>query len=247
MTIEITDPQSSRGDHRTWVTPSEMLRRPHLMLTNTGRDDDIVLVRFGLSVQLLDDLLRLHLFTVLRLALDIRERILLLPRFDILEPGRALRVLNHGKESRQVRRDVAKNGDGRFDDLVDVFGLDLEVDDTAPTLSGCGASRWGEGVDFAGHTIIKASTESDDDIGLLHRYVGIRATVHTEHMQTLLVRLIIGSETLQSRRDGNVPLLSQLRQELWAQLRLKNTIAGVDDGPLGLIDEIRSLPYELDV
>src|ERR1700761_2679795 len=58
----------SRSDHRTRMPPPEVLRSPHLMLSDTGGDDHVLLVRRGLLVEFFDNLLRLHLLSIFRLA-----------------------------------------------------------------------------------------------------------------------------------------------------------------------------------
>lgn len=112
-----------------------MLRRPHLMLSNTSRNNDIALFIPRLGIELLDNLLRLHLLLPGRTLL-IRKRILGLPFPDIAEPRLARGGLDEGNEGAEVVRDVAENGDAGVDDFVDVFGLDLEVDDSSAFLGG---------------------------------------------------------------------------------------------------------------
>jgi len=70
------------------------------------------------------------------------------------------------------------------------------MDDATLALKGsCPGCRC-EGVDLAGHTVIKPSSKSDDDVRLLHRKVCVRAPVHTKHVKTLVVVLVESAETL---------------------------------------------------
>ena len=75
-----------------------MLTCPHLMLSNTGRDNDVFLCKsamnecdgptsdnLGLNVQLPDNLLRLELFTILRRSVG--EWVFLLVALDLVEPS----------------------------------------------------------------------------------------------------------------------------------------------------------------
>src|SRR6185369_55022 len=75
--------QPAGGDHLPRATPTIKLRRPHLMLTDAGRDH-----RFpaGLLVDLLDDVLRLGVLGIV----EIFERVALLPRGDLRVPVLAI-------------------------------------------------------------------------------------------------------------------------------------------------------------
>jgi hypothetical protein len=96
-----------------------------------------------LSVELLDDLLRLHPLPLF--GLFKRERVLRLPRLDLVEPLLAFVVLDLGDEPGEGGGNVAENGDLSLDDLVDVLGHDLEVDDATLALESGGARGWCEG------------------------------------------------------------------------------------------------------
>lgn len=106
------------------------------MLPHARRHNNILLPILRLPIQLLDDLLRLRRHP--RLALLIIKRVRLFPMCDFREPFVA-RVggVDEGDEGGEVVDDVAQHGDGRFDDFVDVFGLDLEVDDPACARESC--------------------------------------------------------------------------------------------------------------
>lgn len=99
-------------------------------------------------------------------------------------------------------------------------------------------------VDFASDTIIKSSTKSNDYICLLHRKVGIRRTMHAQHMQTLVIQLVIRTETLKSRRDRNITQVRQLFQQLGAFSTSEETITSIDDRSLGLVDQVCCLRDE---
>lgn len=97
----------------------------------------------GGSVELDDDLLGLELLTLLgRLE---REGVLVLPALDLREPVGPGSALDLGNERLQTGDDVAKDGDGGLDDLVDVLGHNLEVDDSTGTGERGSSSGRGEG------------------------------------------------------------------------------------------------------
>ena len=77
-------PEASGSDHRTRIFPSEMLSSPHLMLTDAGGDDNILLLTLGLLVEFLNNLLRLNGGAVS--AALVSEGIFSLPLLDISEP-----------------------------------------------------------------------------------------------------------------------------------------------------------------
>lgn len=97
----------------------------------------------GGSVELDDDLLGLEFLTLLgRLE---REGILVLPALNLGEPVGPGSGLDLGNERLQAGDDVAENGDGGLDDLVDVLGHDLEVDDSTSTGERGSSGGRGEG------------------------------------------------------------------------------------------------------
>lgn len=109
------------------------------MLAYTSRDDGVFPV-LDLSGKLLDDFLRLQ--GLPSLALLIGEGILLLPLLEVVEPSLPWRVLNQGDEGSHALNDVADDWNRGVYNLVDVLGLDLEVNDTAATLEGsCSGGR----------------------------------------------------------------------------------------------------------
>lgn len=110
------------------------------MLTNTGSDDSVLLLVSYLALELLDDFLRLHQLT--GLALHVGERIFLLPALDVFEPLLARRMLNQRNKCRKILDDISNDWNGGVDDLVDILGLNFEVDDaTFPNLSSSPCGR----------------------------------------------------------------------------------------------------------
>lgn len=120
-----------------------MLGSPHLVLSDAGRDDDVLLaVLLAPLVERDDDLLRLHELALLGIAGREGERVRLLPLVDLGEPLGALGgdFGEEGEEGGERVVDVSGDGDVGVDDLVDVLRLDLKVDD-ATTALGSGLAR----------------------------------------------------------------------------------------------------------
>lgn len=95
-------------------------------------------------------------------------------------------------------------------------------------------------VDLSSYSIIKPRSKRDDNISTLHRQVGIRTPVHSEHVQTPLIQLVERSQSLQRSRDRNIPILTQQLQQLWSFLSREHSLSRVDDGSFGIRDEGRS-------
>lgn len=232
--------QTTRGDHGTGLPPSEVLGSPHLMLADTGSDVGVV---FSVSTQLaelLDESLGLDETSAIG-ALIVGKGPLLLPGVDLAEPLLAIlhgSNLEVGDELSQVGANIALNGLGSLDDLVNVLGHDLEVDDTTATLGSSSLGTRGELGDAESDTIVESGTESDDEIGLLDSHVGVSSTVHTKHVQGLLLKLIVSTKTLEGSGNGDGALVSKLLQDLGTALGEDDTLTSIDDGLLGDVDEI---------
>lgn len=223
-----------------------MLSGPHLVLTNARSDDHILFLVSGLLIKLFDDFLRFDT-GIGTSRLHVGERILLFPLIYVCEPFIARRRPDQRDKSSKIRHNIAKDRDGSVDNLVDILWLNLKMDDTAASLGRCCAGSRRKSINLASNTIIESCTESDDQIGILHCKVGISRTVHTEHVETLLVGLVKGTQALQSGSDRNVALLGKLGKQLGSHGRGQNSVTGIDDRPLCLVDQTGSLLNEDDV
>jgi hypothetical protein len=225
--------KTTGGDHGTGVSPAEVLSSPHLVLSDTGGNDDVLLAVGGLVGDLLNDGLGLDHGTG-GLALVV-EGVALLPVGDLGEPLRAgLDSFDVGEEESQVVGNISLNGLGSLDDLVDVLGHDLEVDNSSTSLSGGSLGGRSELGDVSGDTVIETGSKSEDQVGLLHGQVGVSGSVHSQHVKGLLVQLIESTKSLKGGGDGDLGLLGELLQELRSDGTLNDTLSSVDDGLLGL-------------
>ena len=110
------------------------------MLTDTCAHDHILLSVGGQFVQLLDHLLRLH--TLTRDAWLISEGVCLLPFPDVRKPRLTRGRFDEGNKGCKVVDDISNHGDGGLYNLIDILGLNLEMNDAALALcSGRTSSR----------------------------------------------------------------------------------------------------------
>lgn len=228
---------TTRGDHGAGMSPAEVLSCPHLVLTNTGSDDGILTDVLSEFAELVDD--GLGLDQAVRALLFVGPREALLPVIDLLEPLRTLRnSVDVGDQSSKVRRNVTLDSLGGLDDLVDVLGHDLEVNDTTASLSSSSVGSGSKAGDVSSDTVVETSTKGNDQVGFLHSHVGVCGTVHTQHMQRLRVELVKATKTLEGGGDRDICLVGKLLQKLGTFRSGDNTLPGIDDGLLGDVDQV---------
>ena len=115
-------------------------------------------------------------------------------------------------------------GDGR--------GVHVDVDDL-----GVGT----EVLDLAGHPVIEAGPDGDQDVGLVHRHVGLVGPVHPEHAEELRVRHGEGTQPHQGAGDGEAGELGPARVSGAGGLAQDHAAAGVEHRPLGLEHQVHGL------
>jgi len=230
--------ETTGGDHGTRVTPAEVLGSPHLVLTDTSGDDGLILHVGREVAQLLNNGLGLD-GTLLGLAVVERQGEALLPVIDLLEPLRTLgNGLDLGQKKAKVISTVTLNGLVGLNNLVDVLGHDLKVHDTTTALSSSKLGLRGELGDAESHTVIETSTNSNDQIRLLHSHVGIGGSVHAQHVKGLRVQLIETTKTLEGCGNGNACLVGELLQNLGTIGASKETLSNVEDGLLSDVNKV---------
>lgn len=228
---------TARSDHSTRVGPAEVLGSPHLVLTDTSGDDGLVADALSELADLVDN--NLGLDQAVRALLLISPREALFPVVDLLEPLGTLRDgVDVREKSRKIGGDVTLDSLSSLDDLVDVLRHDLEVNDTTTALSSGSTSGGSETGDVTGDTIIETSTESNDQVCLLHGHVGVGRTVHTQHVERLRIELIKTTKTLESRGNGDVGLVGKLLEKLGTIGGRDDTLTSIDDRFLGNVDKV---------
>ena len=78
--------------------------------------------------------------------------------------------------------------------LVDLRRVDVDVDDLAVL---------GELADLAGHAVVEAHAEGQQQVGLVDRVVGVDGAVHAEHLQAEVVVGREAAEAVQRQADGD--------------------------------------------
>ena len=234
--------ETAGADHGTRVPPAEVLGGPHLVLTDTGGDVSLVLAVGSQVAELLNDSLGLDELAALG-TLVVGQRPLGLPLVDLGEP--LLAVLHGlggdvGHQGSDIGADITLDGLGSLDNLVDVLGHDLKLDNATTALSGGGLSAGCELGNVESDTVIETTTQGDDQISILDSHVGIGRTVHAEHVQRLLVELVKGTQTVESSGDRDGGLLSQFLEDLRTTLGVDDTVSGVDNGLLGNVEKLRN-------
>ena len=202
----------------------EALRRPHLVLTHLGRHIDIVAV-LGQLIQPVNRILRLDD----GIGLAIVERLLGPPGVDLVPPGLdilGLVLLGLPETHHLAQRlgGVRDNGQVHAHDLVDLRGVDIQVDLLAVRR---------ELLDQAGDTVVEARAQADHQVAIMHGMVGFPGAVHAHHAQPFGTRGREGAQAHQGRGHGETGQVHQLAQQL-AGFRpgIDDAAAGIEDGAL---------------
>ena len=158
----------------------------------------------------------------------VAERLVALPGGDLAVPlGQVGRRLDDLVQLAQGVLHVADDRQIGLLDLVDLRGVDVDVDDLRPA---------GELRDLAGHAIVEPHAQGQQQIGVVDRVVGVDAAVHAEHVQR--ERIVAGeaAQAHQRRGHGNARLADQ-RGQFVAGVGGDDAAAGVDHRPLGGADQ----------
>ena len=166
-------PEAAGIDPAARLVELVVLRGPHLVLADVGRDECVALGQF---VELLDHELRLDQLA----RAVVLEAILALPLLDLRPPRlqrRGVRPLRRRLQDLQhLLQHVADVADDRHVDLhalADRRRVDVDVDDLA-----VGAE---EVLRVADHAVVEARAHGDQHVAFLHRHVGLVRAVHARH------------------------------------------------------------------
>ena len=83
-------------------------------------------------------------------------------------------------------------------------------------------------IDPPGDAVVEARADTQHDVAIMHRHVGLVSAVHPEHAKPVLARGRIGAEAHQGRGDRDSRDLDQLAQQL------RRLGPGVDDAAAGI-------------
>ncbi len=157
----------------------------------------------------------------------------LAPLGDFAEPAPARLGGQHRFAEQDVQGavDIGIDGDGRLHVLADFGGVDLHVDDIGVL---------GVLLKLAGHPVVEAHAEGNQQIGLHDGAVGLDGAVHAHHAQTQGVIRRHGRQAVQSEGDRNVDLFGELTQKL-AGVAGDDPVAAEDDRPFAAVDQFDRL------
>ena len=154
----------------------EVLRLPHLVLANVGDDDGVFDAAGGLrfAPDVVDDVRGVEV-AVVREVDDVADGGGAFAGVDLAQPGGvgALVGMSRQKELEDLF-EVADEGDIGADVLVDLGGVDLDVN-----LLRVGSVA-GE---VAGDAVVEAHAEGEEEIGLLDGVVDPGLAVHAHHAE----------------------------------------------------------------
>ena len=84
--------------------------------------------------------------------------------------------------------------------LVDLRRIDVDVDDLAVL---------GELADLAGHAVVEAHAERQQQVGLVDGVVGVDGAVHAEHVQAQVMLAGKAAQAMHGQGDGDAGLLGE--------------------------------------
>src|SRR6478672_146027 len=161
-------PQAARRDERARALALDVLHRPHLVLPDACRPDEVVAAG-GHVAERLDRRLRLQDAGFARVA----ERERLAPGLDLPQPRLVRDLCVDGRERLaeigEGDLERADDRDLRVADLPDLCCVDVEVDDARARC---------ERAHLAGDAVVEARADGDHEVGLVEGPVRVLRAVH---------------------------------------------------------------------
>ena len=194
-------PEPARGDEVPRPLGEEVLHRPHLVLADARREDDVV--SGGDCLQHLHQLLRLEE----RAALRVAKGELVAPLLDLADPGlrsRRSRLTVPAHLAGELGERLLQrpdDGDVGIAQLGDLGRVDVEMDHG-------GAGR--EGRELAGDAVVEARADRNQDIAGVHREVRPLRAVHAGPAEEQRMRLRERALPHQCRDHGQPAGLGEL-------------------------------------
>ena len=228
--------EAAAGHPLARLVEREVLRRPHLVLTDAGADDRLVELTslFQQLVQPLDRVLRDDQILA---GFGERQRFGFAPRVDLAEPfGVAATtdevgvrvVFQHRVDVFECHLHVAVDRNVREFVLVNLALIDVDVDDFAVL---------GELGQLAGHAVVEAHAERDEQVGIVDGVVAVDGAVHPEHVQTEVIIVREIPEAVERERDGDAQQFGELRHRVGGSA-MRHAAARVNHRPLAGADRI---------
>ena len=151
-----------------------------------------------------------------------------LHRFDVGKPGTAVTRIEVLGQGRQRVAEVPGDADVSLDVLVDLGGVDVDVD--LP-----GVSRVGR--EIAGHAIVESHPQRDQQVGFLNGVVDPSLAVHSHHAQAQRMARREGPQPEQRERHGRCGAFRKGAQ-FRRSAALDDPMAGEDDRLARLVNEL---------
>ena len=199
------------------------------MLTDVGSHKGLALGHF---IELFNHVLRHDVVFLL-----VTQGFATTPLFDLLPPVRHFRISLEAavEQLEHLINDIVDVTDDRhidLDPLGDRRRIDVDVDDTTLLTT--------EMLGIADDSVVKASTDRQDHVGVVHCVVGFESAVHAEHANKLAVGGRIATQPHQGIGHREIQLARQLRQ-LFSRVGKNYATAGVDDRTLGFLQNLHGL------
>ena len=197
--------RAERGNEGTRLAELEVLRRPHLVLTDTRADNRVAL---GFFVKRFDRFLRENVRAIAAIVLE-RETVLLFPTVDRFVPTGQVGLFEAGtldEVDESDERIVQFAFDRELHLLVlVVFGaVDIEVDNRRIRR---------EFIDGSRDAVVKARAHGDEQIGIVNRPVADDGTVHPEPVERERVFRRESAQAHERRGHGNARQVGKFAEQ----------------------------------
>ena len=162
-----------------------------------------------------------------------RERVVLFPGVDALQPSRCARfrwpLLAELRDARQAQGEISEHRHIGMAVLADLRRINFEVHHLGPG---------GKGVELSGDAIIKTGADGDQQIALRDGEVGIGGAMHAEHADRQGIVFIEGPLAHQGGGDRELIAVRQ-RLETVVRCSRDRPATDVQQGAVGLLNQIQ--------
>ena len=227
--------ETTAGADTALVVVFEVARRKQLVLADVSHEDGIVGTLLRHHVNDLTHAQR----TFLRMdgGLDDLRALFLVERLEGRAPLTMVSFPDEGREGRQRLLTVGHDGHISLHVLVNLAGIDVEVDDLRLLSIGLEVTR---------HTVAEAHTDGDEHVALLLLEVDGVVAVHAQHTS---VERMIGGQRGEAEHRATSRDIGFLEEpdELALRIAEFDTLPHQCQRFLGMVDQFGSLAHSLSV
>ena len=220
--------QSTGSDERARTLVLVILRLPHLMLAHVGYHNRVRIP--GFVPQIVDDMRRVQMSRI-RQVLNVAHRRIAFQTVDVVEPFTAVDGFDLGQQLVKDFPQVANQCDIYFHVLINLGGIDLNMN-----FLGIGRV----GLEIAGHAIVEAHAEGQQQVGLLNRLIHPGLAVHAHHAEIQRMRRRECAQAEQRERHRNSGAFCKVAN-LAHGPRNNDAVPGENYRPLGVLDQVQRL------